>query len=69
MWYVYIIEKNDRYYTGIATNLRNRLRQHKVKLLLFKQTFVDKNKAVQREQEIKGWSRSKKSALIVKFCQ
>ena len=28
MWYVYIIKKNDKNYTGITTNIDKRLRQH-----------------------------------------
>ncbi|MHC4658974.1 MAG: GIY-YIG nuclease family protein [Planctomycetota bacterium] len=26
MWYLYIIPKNNKYYTGITTDLNNRLR-------------------------------------------
>ncbi|MHC4486141.1 MAG: GIY-YIG nuclease family protein [Planctomycetota bacterium] len=26
MWHLYIIEKSDKYYTGITTDLKNRLR-------------------------------------------
>jgi len=58
MWHVYIIEKNDRYYTGITTDLKNRLHQHGNPPLLYKETFPDKLHAVRRE---------KKEKLIAKF--
>jgi len=64
MWYLYIIEKNRKYYTGITTNLHNRLRRHSNPPLLYKQTFPDKLKAAHREREIKGFSREKKEQLI-----
>jgi len=64
MWYLYIIEKNGKYYTGITTDLNNRLRQHGNPRLLYTETFSDKFQAAQREKEIKCWSRLKKHALI-----
>ncbi len=67
MWYVYIIEKNARYYTGITTDLKNRLHQHGNPPLLYKESFPDKFLAVRREKQIKEFSRAKKQALIAKF--
>jgi len=67
MWYLYIIEKNDKYYAGITTDLKNRLRQHGNPPLLYKETFSDKHQAAKREKQIKGFSRAKKQALIAKF--
>ena len=67
MWYLYIIKKKDRYYTGITTDLRNRLKQHGNPILLYKEPFPDKYKAALWEKEIKGFSRSKKDVLIAKF--
>ena len=67
MWYLYIIEKNDKYYTGITTDLHNRLRQHGNPFLLYKEVFTDKYQAAMREKVIKGFSRAKKQALIAKF--
>ena len=67
MWYVYIVNKNSKYYTGITTNLKNRLRQHGNSLLLYHETFKDKFQAAKREKEIKGWSKYKKEILIAKF--
>jgi predicted GIY-YIG superfamily endonuclease len=34
-WCVYIIEKSGRYYTGITTDLANRLRQHGAEKALY----------------------------------
>ena len=67
MWHLYIIEKSDKYYTGITTDLKNRLRQHGDPELLYKEAFPNKFQAARREREIKGWSRSKKEELIAKF--
>lgn len=69
MWWLYIIEKKGKYYTGITTDLQNRLRQHGNPPLLFKKTFPDKIKAVQLEKEYKGYSRLKKEKLFAKFSQ
>ncbi|MCH7558822.1 MAG: GIY-YIG nuclease family protein [Planctomycetes bacterium] len=67
MWHLYIIEKSDKYYTGITTDLKNRLRQHGNPPLLYKETFPDKHQAAKREKQIKGFSRAKKGNLIAKF--
>ena len=34
MWHVYICDRNGQLYTGITTDLRNRMRQHGAKLSL-----------------------------------
>jgi len=67
MWHLYIIEKNDKYYTGITTDLKNRLRQHGDPELLYKEAFPDKFQAAQRGKQVKDWSRTKKEKLIAKF--
>ena len=67
MWYLYIIKKNNKYYTGITTDLKNRLHQHGNPPLLYSEKFPDKYAAARRDKEIKGWSRSKKEQLIAKF--
>ena len=41
------------------------MKQHKAKLL-YSEEFLDKHDAAKREQEIKGWGREKKLALISK---
>jgi predicted GIY-YIG superfamily endonuclease len=63
MWHLYIIEKSDKYYTGITTDLKNRLRQHGNPPLLYKETFPDKHQAAKREKQIKGFSRIKRETL------
>ncbi len=67
MWHLYIINKNGKYYTGITTDLKNRMRQHDSPPLLYKETFPNKFRAAQREKQIKGWSKAKKEDLIAKF--
>jgi len=67
MWYLYVINKNNKYYTGITTDLKNRIRQHGNPPLLYKEIFPDKFQAARREKEIKGWSKAKKEELIAKF--
>ncbi|MFC1808306.1 GIY-YIG nuclease family protein, partial [Candidatus Omnitrophota bacterium] len=67
MWHIYIIEKNSKYYTGITSDLNNRLRQHGNPPLLFKETFSDKYQAAKKEKKIKAWSRINKERLIAKF--
>jgi len=67
MWHLYIIQKNNKYYTGITTDLNNRLRQHGNPQLLYTESFTDKFQAAQREKQVKGWSRDKKEKLISKF--
>jgi len=64
MWYLYIIEKREKYYTGITTDLENRLRQHGKPPLLYKETFQNKHQAARREKQIKGFSKEKKQNLI-----
>ncbi len=59
MWCVYIINKNNRYYTGITTDLKNRMRQHGDPGLLYYKGFDDKYQAAKREKEIKGWTNTR----------
>lgn len=60
---VYICERKGQLYTGVTTDIENRMNQHKAQLL-YLESFSDKHKAARREQEIKGWRREKKLALI-----
>ncbi|MGK4568497.1 GIY-YIG nuclease family protein [Flavobacterium sp. 3HN19-14] len=76
--YVYILKCNDdSYYTGITSNLEKRLCQHQTAyfpecytakrrpvLLVFYAEFTDINFAIDKEKQIKKWSRAKKEALI-----
>ncbi len=64
MWHLYICNKKGNLYTGITTDLGNRMRQHGHAELLFTEEYQDKKDAAKREREIKGWKREKKVALI-----
>ena len=78
IYYVYIVECKDwSYYIGITNDLEKWLWDHNtgqdensytyshrpVELKYF-ETFIDVNRAIAREKQIKGWSRKKKQALI-----
>src|SRR5690242_704994 len=81
-FWVYILGCADNsYYTGHTDNLELRLARHqsgeiegytrtrlRVKLL-FCEEFPTREEALAREQQIKGWSRRKKEALIRKDWQ
>ncbi|RCW91527.1 GIY-YIG nuclease family protein [Winogradskyella arenosi] len=76
--YVYILKCSDNsYYTGLTSNLTNRLEQHETGKhkesytysrrpvqLVFYAEFTDITLAIQTEKQIKKWSRAKKEALI-----
>jgi putative endonuclease len=76
-YYVYILTNNSgTLYTGITANIAQRLAQHRKaspatfagryatgRLVLVEQTS-DVYAALEREKEIKGWTRAKKIALI-----
>jgi putative endonuclease len=76
-FYVYIFARKSRVlYTGITSDLWHRLWEHKndvfrgftskyrVHRLVYFETFKYVDKAIARGQEIKGWLRAKKIALI-----
>ena len=77
-YYVYILTNkcNRVLYTGVTNDLKNRVYQHKEKLvdgftkkynvdkLVFFETSVDIRSAILREKQIKGGSRQKKIDLI-----
>jgi putative endonuclease len=76
--YVYILKCSDNsYYTGITSNLEQRMLQHNIAFypdcyttsrrpleLVFYAEFTDINLAIEKEKQIKKWSRAKKEALI-----
>ncbi len=76
--YVYILKcSDDSYYTGITSNLTERLESHKTGkykgsytstrrplTLEFYVEFTDITLAISTEKQIKKWSRLKKEALI-----
>ena len=76
-YYVYIMtNKSGTLYVGLTNNLKERVHQHKSKLvegftkkyninrLLYFEMFSDMNSAIAREKTIKGWLRKKKIDLI-----
>ncbi len=78
LYFVYILtNKNNKVlYTGITSDLKKRLFQHKNKLvegftrkynvskLVYYQAFGDSQKAILKEKQIKGGPRAKKIRLI-----
>ena len=76
--YVYILQCSDSsYYTGVTSNLEKRIFQHDTAFypdcytasrrplqLVFYAEFTDINLAIEKEKQIKKWSRLKKEALI-----
>ena len=76
-YYVYILRCADgSYYTGLTEDLEIRLAQHQMGELpgytqnrrpvelVFSDEFPSLDDAINRERQLKGWSRSKKEALI-----
>lgn len=77
-FWVYILKCADAsYYTGHTDALEQRLQQHheganpdcytfrrRPLKLVFSETFPSREAALTAEQQIKGWSRKKKEALI-----
>jgi predicted GIY-YIG superfamily endonuclease len=76
-YFVYILEcSNKALYTGITTNLKRRFAEHKIgkgghytsynppiKIRYFEE-HKTRSLAAKREAQIKGWSRTKKLALL-----
>ncbi len=76
--YVYILRCSDNsYYTGVTSKLSQRLFQHESGfypdcytfarrpiVLVFYCEFTDINIAIEKEKQIKKWSKAKKEALI-----
>jgi putative endonuclease len=76
--YVYILKCSDgTYYTGVTSNLEKRVFQHNSAYypdcytasrrplnLVFYAEFTDINLAIEKEKQIKKWSKLKKEALI-----
>ncbi|MDO8515918.1 MAG: GIY-YIG nuclease family protein [bacterium] len=76
-YYVYILRCTDKsLYTGITTDLKRRLEEHKNKKgggytrahaaekFVYTEKFPDRSKALKREAEIKSWDRNQKMGLI-----
>lgn len=76
--YVYILKCSDgTYYTGVTSNLSDRIIKHNSGCypecytfsrrpleLVFYCEFTDINLAIEKEKQIKKWSKAKKEALI-----
>ena len=60
MWYVYICKKGNKLYTGITTEIANRLKQHNNPKLIHLEERATRIDAAKREKQIKGWGRDKK---------
>ena len=77
-YYVYILSNwnNKVIYTGVTNDLQRRLYEHKngltegftkkynVHKLVWFDTTSDIYSAIQKEKQIKGWTRAKKNALV-----
>lgn len=76
MWYVYLLRcREDVLYVGHTDNLNRRIVEHlngsggqftsiyRPVQLLYSEKFDSESKAVERESQIKRWSRHKKLAL------
>lgn len=77
MYYVYLLECEDgSIYTGITTDIKRRLKEHKDKIgghytrshgakkILYSEKYKNRSEASKREAEIKRWPRLKKLKLI-----
>ena len=78
IYYVYILECSDKtFYTGITSDLTNRLQSHKSGKykdsytysrrplgLVYYCEFTNPNVAIATEKRFKKWSKAKKKALI-----
>ena len=77
-YYVYLLTNklNIALYVGVTNNLERRLYEHKNELadsftkryhihkLVYYETTPDVRAAIEREKQIKGWSRARKNALV-----
>ncbi len=76
--YLYIVKCSDNsYYTGVCNNVERRLIEHnsgsdpksytfkrRPVILKYESYFSNPNDAIAAEKQVKGWSRSKKEALM-----
>lgn len=76
-YFVYIMTNTSRtLYTGVTNDLQRRVYEHKnmiypgftkryiITKLVYYEEFSQVRNAILREKQIKGWSRSKKIALV-----
>ena len=74
--YIMTNKRNGTLYTGVTSNIRNRVLQHKneavesftkkykLHMLVYAEVCESMTQAIEREKQIKGGSRKKKLALI-----
>lgn len=79
-YYIYILasKRNGTLYTGVTSNLVKRVWEHKndlvkgftqkykVHILVYYESAIDINSAIQREKQLKKWKRNWKLELIEK---
>jgi putative endonuclease len=76
-YFVYIMSNPSRtLYTGLTNSIRRRVREHREKRadgftarynitrLVYFESFGDVHNAIEREKQIKAWTRAKRVALI-----
>jgi putative endonuclease len=77
-YFIYILLCSDNsYYIGFTNNLEERVLQHQNGVnsssytykkrpihLIYSEEFIDVKQAIEREKQLKKWSRVKKEALI-----
>jgi putative endonuclease len=76
-YFVYIMSNASKMvYTGMTNSIRRRVREHKLKLtpgfaakynmtrLVYFESFEDVRNAIEREKQIKAWTRAKRLALV-----
>jgi putative endonuclease len=76
-YFVYIMANaSKRIYTGMTNSIRRRVREHKLKLtagfaakynitrLVYFESFEDVRNAIEREKQVKAWTRAKRLALV-----
>ena len=82
-YYVYILTNKNKtvLYTGVTNNLKQRLHFHcnplpfskaftaryKCFYLIYYEHYSDIEISIQREKQVKGWSREKKEIMISEF--
>ena len=77
-YYVYILECRDKsFYVGVCNNIDRRVEEHETGYiigcytfkrrplkLVYYEDFYNISEAIEREKQVKKWSRAKKKALI-----
>lgn len=77
MWFVYILRRADNsFYVGETNDLPSRIAKHndgsaamhtarrRPVRLVYSEQYANRAECLMRERQLKGWTRSKKEALI-----